>query len=201
MRPFVIFSVLCLLAYTAAHARIAIAPVIGVSSAGAKVGTTNPASLSPLSSFKAGLHIEKKVTPHFYLSPGVYYSVYGYRRNVTGVDVQYRYNTVELPLYFLLKTGRPCKPRLVLGAGVLALATVGNVMVANGNSSQFAGGKAGDVGAGLYGGIEFPKGLFLYGTYQATKSSNVENRGSMFQYSMGIGYLFGKVRRSCPYER
>ena len=179
-------------------ARVVVAPTIGGSSAGIKAGSRTPTpSASNVTAIKAGLNVQKRVTPHFYLNPGLFYSIYGYKAQVMRVDVQYRYTTAELPLYFLLKTGMPCKPRLVLGAGVLAAMMVNSVAVSESGSSAISG-KGISAGLGLTAGIELPMGLFLSGSYQRMKNDNdygPAKAPKLYQYSLSVGYMINKVSR------
>ncbi|GAA4470274.1 hypothetical protein GCM10023093_31240 [Nemorincola caseinilytica] len=198
MRPILTSIALTFLTFGAVHARIAVAPTVAASWAGAKATSSLPsAPVGNVTGIRAGIQVQKRITPHFYLAPGLFYSVYGYKTRWTGIDVQYRYNAAEVPLYLLLKTGMPCKPRLVLGAGLFGAMFVNNVSVSESGTHTMSGKNSPIVGVGLTVGLEFPRGLYISGTYQSMKNDMGTGPQNLFQYSLGVGFLFGKVSRKC----
>lgn len=202
------FPARCLLLYLvfciqAASARTAIAPVVGLSYANTKL----PASMGGLPtdvlpSIKAGIHIEQKMSNTFYFQPGIFYSVYGFK--LKGSSNFFRYNTAEVPLYLLIKTGMPCRPRMVLGLGVFAAKVVGSSQsdkdVNFSMPSGLGGGSDVRVGGGFSLGYELPMGTFIAIQYQALfNGKNTDNSVSpqlrLYQYGISVGYLVNKVSR------
>jgi len=184
------------------QARAVVAPVVAASyangnvlSAGKSVATTY------LPSVKAGIHIEQRVSPNFYIQPGAFYSVYGFKMAATASSpaADYSYTTAEVPLYLLVKTGMPCKPRLVLGVGAMGVVMLNNSVNNGGTEANLPGKNDINIGFGLTAGLEMPRGFIITGTYQVFKPTSaiaypytVQN---LRQWSVGIGYLFGKIQR------
>ncbi len=185
------------------YGRTGVAPVVGLGFANAKVTTTGSAlSTNYLSSSKFGLHLQQRITPNFYIQPGALYSVYGFRSSLssTGKAVDYKYHTLEVPLYLLAKTGMPCKPRLVVGVGLVGLAMIKNTMVYDNNASNLPGQHGINVGAGVCLGVEMPRGLFITGGYQSVKNNDASIAtpyavSRLYQYSINLGFLINKVSR------
>ena len=73
-----------------------------------------------------------------------------------------------------------------------------NVMSVEGGTAPFSSDKGLKPGAGVSLGLEFPRGLFLSAAYQTIKMPNAGGaqgiQQKLYQYSLGMGYLIGKVQ-------
>lgn len=198
------YALLGLIMWCAAdmQARTVVAPVVAASYANGNVlSAGKPLATSYLPSVKAGIHIEHRITPNFYIQPGVFYSVYGFKVAATSTTgaADYTYTTAELPLYLLIKTGMPCKPRLVLGAGAMGVVMLNSKVSSSGREANLPGKVDLNFGTGLMAGLEMPRGFIISATYQSFKpGSSIVYPYSvqkLRQWSVGIGYLFGKIQR------
>lgn len=201
MKRYALFA-LMMWGAVAAQARTVVAPVVAASYANGNVLMAGKSvTTTYLPSVKAGIHIEQRVSPNFYIQPGAFYSVYGFKMAATAGTpaADYSYTTAEVPLYLLVKTGMPCKPRLVLGAGAVGVVMLNNQVNNGGTEANLPGKNDINIGFGLMAGLEMPGGFIISGTYQTFKPGSaiaypytVQN---LRQWSVGIGYLFGKVMR------
>eukprot|EP01030_Chromulinospumella_sphaerica_P011594 gene11595-11386_t len=84
------------------RARTVVAPVVAASYANGNVLMAGKSvTTTYLPSVKAGIHIEQRVSPNFYINPGAFYSVYGFKMAATAGTpaADYSYTTAEVPLY------------------------------------------------------------------------------------------------------
>jgi hypothetical protein len=183
-------------------ARAVIAPVVAASYANGNVLLGGKSvSTTYLPSVKAGIRIEQRLNSNLYFQTGAFYSVYGFKMGPTASlpAANYSYTTAELPLFLLVKTGMPCKPRLVLGAGAVAAVMLVNKVNYGGVEAGLWGKNDINLGMGLTAGLEMPRGFILSATYQSVKPGIAiaapYTVQKLRQWSVGIGYLFGKVRR------
>jgi len=185
------------------YGKTAVGFVVGLGSANASVTTTGSSvSTSYLSAPRAGLQLQQRVTPNFYIQTGGLYSVYGFRTSMatTGKAMDYKYTTMEVPLYLLAKTGMPCKPRVIVGVGLVGLAMIKNTMVYDNTPTEVPGQHGLNVGMGFCLGVEMPRGLFLTGNYQSVKNNDPSiatpyAMTRMYQYSINLGFLINKVSK------
>jgi len=201
MKRYALFA-LMMWGTVAAQARTVVAPVVAASYANGNVLMAGKSvATTYLPSVKAGIHIEQRVSPNFYIHPGAFYSVYGFKMAAMAgtPTADYSYTTAEVPLYLLVKTGMPCKPRLVLGVGAVGVVMLNNKVNNGGKEANLPGKNDMNLGFGLMAGLEMPRGFIINCTYQTFKPGTtiaapytVQN---LRQWSVGIGYLFGKIRR------
>lgn len=201
MKRYTLLAVLLLLTQHL-WARGVIAPVVAASYANGNVLLGGKSiSTTSLPSVKAGIRLEQRLNPNLYFQTGAFYSVYGYKMAATASlpAAAYSYTTAELPLFLLVKTGMPCKPRLVLGAGAVAAVMLKNKVNYGGGEMGLWGKNDINLGMGLTAGLEMPRGFILSATYQSVKPGSFiaapYSVQKLRQWSVGIGYLFGKVRR------
>lgn len=117
-----------------AIAQIRIAPEVGFNIASASVD--QPATLGlpsldtkPVMGIKAGAIVEVPVSSHFYLQPGIFYAMKGFKESgsasysvlfyTVNIDVEgkERSNYLEVPVNVLYKFGTPGGGRIFVGAG------------------------------------------------------------------------------------
>jgi|GEM_PF-5912118 len=195
MKKHSILYLLIVLCYTA-HGRIAWGPEAGLVSAGIKSSVVTSYSTQSLTAFKAGMELQSRINPNFYFRTGLFYSPYGYKVDKYNSEVYI--GMAEVPAYFLLKTGMPCKPRFILGAGLLAMSPVHENDAAKNNQypelrQKSAATNSLSFGWGLLAGIEMPRGFSVKAAYQKTFADG--SKTTFHQYSITVGYLVNKLSR------
>ncbi len=188
---------ICLLPWCA-KARITVAPAGGV--AWSTLQKQLPKGSAGVSTWRAGVRFEKRLTQHLYLQPSVSYTRYGYSTLYSGATVDYFTRAADLPVMLLYKTGLPCQPRFVLGGGVLLVQQFGSFAKAEGRSPvEVPSPRRSGLGRGyaLTAGFEMPSGITINTSYHMARLGYIMVPGAYNyrQINLTLGYIVNKVSR------
>jgi hypothetical protein len=195
-----------------ASAQVSLAPfaAFNVSGYGMDAGF---ASVSNRLGVKTGVMADVGLSDHFYLQPGVYYAMNGFRISIFLASTTANINTLEVPLNVTYKIGDANHNRFFVSAGpYIGFNLSGNATTSSptfGGSSPdedsepiiFGSRSSGEIsrfdwGVNLNAGYELKNGIFAKAYYQLgiQNLAPIDPRGigtmRSYSFGVGIGYLF-----------
>ena len=164
----------------------------------------------------AGLRLgaiwDNRISNNFYFQPAFLFVMNGCKESIPGALGQtLSVNTIEIPLNFTYKTGKPGENRVFFGLGPYIGANLsakvkfddgsGTQTLNIGSDKSTDDIKRFDVGIGLCVGDQLSNGFFVSAHYQAgfTNLYTITDGGaSLRNYNMGltVGYFFPDGKRS-----